>query len=79
MRMRIKAMQDTIENVRSRNAELECRSSGLVNQVSKLTSKLKQAKNQDSENNNLELEEIFVDSIDYAQVHDYFKEIETLK
>lgn len=85
MRLRLKAMQDTVESVRGRNAETECRNRVLVDRLSKYKSRVAQAREKfgehvgeffdelDDANRLLELEQ------HHEKTYDYLKEIEDLK
>lgn len=86
MRLRLKAIQDSVESVRTRNAEIECRNRVLVDRWSKFNSHLSEARERfgnevaDFFTNNNDVNLLLLDLDDHQQEsYDYLKEIENLK
>jgi hypothetical protein len=90
MRLRIRAMQETIETVRGRNADLECRNHGLAHRMTKLRSRIAFAKDRFTAESS-EINEFFDSLADETnnetynndenneKIYDYLKEIEDLR
>lgn len=86
MRLRLKAIQDSVESVRTRNAEIECRNRVLVDRWSKFRSQVSEARERfgnevaDFFTNNNDVNLLLLDLDDQQQEsYDYLKEIENLK